>query len=138
MSDETISPVARAILGGVDAPDREVPCLACGTMTACPGFIWEAVKTWNREECRLLEASGAVNIKPDLIKSDELVTCDACLGPERERRRHEYQVELNTTAVYLRQLRAGVYNPESLAWLRKHGHAADVIRILSEEGNKSA
>jgi hypothetical protein len=134
-----LSPIAQALLGGVEAPDRKVPCRMCGELTEIPGFLWEAVKLWNRRECELADeaarSAGFVG-KIELIKSSEIAACDACAPKVRAQLTAEYMLEISTTQIYLRELRAGRYNPESLTWLRKHGHTADVIQVLSEEGNK--
>ena len=62
--------------------------------------------------------------------------CDSCAPLVRQEKRTEYQLEISPTMIYLRELRAGKYNPESLAWLRHHGFGAEVHRVLTEEGTR--
>lgn len=125
--------IAAALAGETTEPDREVPCMKCGKPTLCPGFIIASVKLWNHDEKQLAEAN---NRRIEFITYGELMPCDACAPIVREEKRAEYMLEVSTTEIYLRELRAGKYNPESLSWLRRHGYAAEVHRILSEEGTR--
>lgn len=131
---EPYSPIARALLGGVDVPDKDVPCMECGTLFRLDGFLWESVKLWNREEN---ESAAAANQRPNFIRSNEIACCDACTPKVAARKRHEYQLEINTTEIYLRDLRAGRYSPDTLRWLRDHGHADTVRRVLDSEGSNA-
>lgn len=129
-------PIARALMGEGEGPDRDVPCIVCGTLTNCPGFVWASVKLWNRREA---EAAQREQRMANLIGGREMgMTCAGeCTAVEFRRRHAANAAEIGTTMAYLGMLRAGKYNPESLAWLRAHGHAADVARILATEGNQS-
>jgi hypothetical protein len=130
---EPLSAVGRAIMGETEEPDRQVPCMRCKRMTVCPGFIITAVKRWNHEE---RERAGNARV-PQYLTYAEIVPCDACLPVVFAEKRADDMLVHNTTDIYLRELRAGRYNPESINWLRRHGWAAEVQRVLSEEGNKS-
>lgn len=126
---EPISPIARALLGDSDEPDREISCTWCGQKTSVPGFIVAAVKTWN-EQHRETDAP----IKP----SEMGIACPgACTSALFKQKHEEQQREDATTLGYLSMLFAGKYNPESIAWLRKRGFSRQVNRVLNEEGQKS-
>lgn len=126
---EPISPIARQLLGDSDEPDRMVSCAVCGEKTDCPGFIVAAVKTWNethRDE------------HPPIRPSEMGVACaGACTATLAKRKHEAVQEEQAQTRAYLGMLFAGKYNAESLKWLRDHGCAIQVKRVLAEEGNKS-
>lgn len=132
---EGLSPIAQALLAGDDKPGRMVPCCVCKEPAYCPGFVIESVKLWNRKEA---EAGDAEQRRANLIGYSDLgVTCSrACAVTERERRRADLIAENATTSGYLTLLRAGSYNPESLAWLRSHGHSKDVTRMLASAGTE--
>lgn len=127
---EPLSPIARQLLGDSDEPDRNVPCFICGASTPCPGFIVAAVKTWN-EQHRDTE-------RP--IRPSELGVCceGECTRILFERKHREVQEENAQTDALLKMLFVGKYNAESLAWLRKHGCAKQVERVLNEEGTRRA
>lgn len=126
---EVVHPIARQLLGDSDEPDRNVPCTVCGKSTLCPGFLIAAVKTWNQQHH---------NTERPIRLSEMGVTCEGdCLRIEFERRHRAVQEENAQTIALLRMLFVGKYSPESLAWLRSHGCAKQVARVLSEEGNKS-
>jgi hypothetical protein len=128
VTDE-VHPIARQLLGDSDESDRDVPCAVCGASTPCPGFIVAAVKTWN-EQHRDTDRP----IRP----SEMGITCDGeCLHTMFNRKHREVQGENAQTLALLGMLLAGKYNHESLAWLRSHGHAKQVARVLAEEGQKS-
>ena len=130
----TVQPgaIARTLLGDDGSePDRDVPCYVCGKQTTCPGFIWRSVKLWNREEAKLADA----NQRPAqfIAARDMKITCDGeCKRTLFEDEHRQYQREIETTFAYLAMLRAGNFNPESLAWLRKHGRARDVEIYFKE------
>jgi hypothetical protein len=136
-----ISPAVQALLvGGDELPDRAMTCCVCGGPAVCPGFIVLSVRLWNEEEIKLATEVGRM---ANLIKPSEMgITCgeagSPCMVAEAARRRAIYMAEINTTAGYLSLLRAGTYNPEGLHWLRTHGHAKDVARILAKEGTGKA
>lgn len=133
MTEEAYSPIARALLGDSDEPDRNVPCMKCGRATECPGFLVASVRLWNRQE----DADAREqNRRAHLISYSEICPCDECAPLVRAEKREEYMLECATTSIYLRELRAGKYNPESLAWLRSHDWGHEVHRVLSEEGTK--
>lgn len=125
------SGIARALAGDTDEPDKMVPCMRCGKQTLCPGFLIASVKLWNRDEKRLAEEVGR---RIEFITWGELIPCDVCAPIVRQQMKEEYILECTTTQIYLRELRAGKYNPESLQWLRRHGYAEEVQRVLSTEG----
>ncbi len=132
MSNHEPNPkLARALAGDVEEPDRDVPCMKCGKPTLCPGFLIASVKLWNHDE---KDCAERANRRYEFIAWDEILPCDDCALVVRAEKREEYQLECATTAIYLRELLQGKYNPESLAWLRGHGHAAEVHRKLSEGG----
>lgn len=124
--------LARALAGEVEEPDREVPCMRCKVKTLCPGFLIASIKLWNHDELKL---ASQVNRIPQYITYSEIVPCDACGPLVIEEKRAEYILECTTTQIYLRELRAGKYNPESLKWLRRFGHGDEVQRKLSETGS---
>lgn len=134
MTDRPVNhEIAHAIMGGSNEPDRAVQCLRCKAMVNCPGFIIGAVKSWNRGEHAVATQQ---NRKAELISYSEMICCDRCAPIHREVIRAEYIDENNTTAIFLRELREGRYNPESLGWLRRKGYGAEVHRVISEEGRK--
>lgn len=114
-------------------PDRMVSCLRCKDQTLAPGFVIEMVKVWNRQEDQRTQGADR---RPNFIRYGEIVACARCSPIVRAQRDNDAQLEHATTDIYLRDLRAGRHNPETRAWLRNHGHAYDVIRILAEEGNR--
>jgi hypothetical protein len=128
---EELSPIAIALLGGSDRPDKEVPCTRCRKLTLCPGFIYESVVQWNRQEDRLAQQMGR---KSELIGSGEIIPCDSCAPVVRQERREQWMEENAKTDAYLKMLRGGNYNQESLAWLRRHGHGRDVDAYFSQIG----
>lgn len=128
MSEE-LHPVARAFLGDSEEADRTIACAVCGAQTVCPGFIVAAVKVWNE-----LHKDTERPIRP----SEMGVTCDGPCTAELYKRKHAaVREEQQATRTYLAMLFVGKYNPESLEWLRTHGCATQVKRVLAEEGNKS-
>lgn len=134
---EPISDIARALLGDSDEPDRQITCCICGAMTTCLGFIWHSVKLWNQREAELATEE---NRRADFIRPSQMGI--ACPGDCTQRKAIEMRIavqqEINTTSAYLGMLHAGKYNPESLAWLRKHGHSKLVTRVLAKEGTTKA
>ena len=128
MSTEAISPIARALLGGSDEPDRDVPCAICGEKTPCPGFIVTAVRTWNRQH-------------PDQqpIRPSEMDVC--CPGEHTAQlfkaKHAAIQEEHAESRALLAMLFVGKYNAESLATLRARGYSSQVNRVLNEEGQRA-
>lgn len=139
MSEE-VHPIARAILGGeCDCEprciDREISCAVCGEPTTCLAFIWHAVRLWNRREAKDAERENRplYFIKP----SDMGIACEGdCTARLFATKHFEVQQEHATTIAFWNMLLAGKYNPESLAWLRKHGYAKRVEAYFNAEGNK--
>lgn len=135
------SPIARALLGGEcdcepKCTDRMVSCAICGAQTTCLAFIWHAVKLWNHAEGK---AADAERRPVQYIRPTEMgIACEGeCTATLFRQRHHDVQEEHATTNAYLSMLARGLYNPESLAWLRKHGCSRQVNRTLAEEGNRS-
>lgn len=127
--------VGQLLLGDDDEPPKMVPCLRCGKQTAMAMCLYTAIASWNRREAKLGDEHGRM---PNLIRSNELVTCDECRIPEREDRMAQ-SIEANTkTRYYLRELLAGRYTSEVLTWLRAHGLAAYVERALKSAGTSKA
>lgn len=128
MFTEPLSPIARALLGGSDEPDREVPCAICGEKTPCPGFVVAAVRSWNKQH-------------PDQqpIRPSEMGVC--CPGEHTAqlfKQKHLIvQEEHAESRALLSLLFRGNYNAESLATLRARGYGAQVHRVLNEEGQRS-
>lgn len=114
-----------------DDEDRTGRCRRCKEPTVVPGYLWETVKLWNREHAKDLEGTGQ---RPQYITAGDIVVCDACVPLWRAEREVEERQVYYTTQVYLRELRQGRYNPESQRWLREHGYADEVRRVLGEEG----
>lgn len=133
MADE-LSAVGRALMGEAEEKDRQVPCMSCKVMTLCPGFVITAVRRWNHEE---RDNAAREDRVPKYITYAEVVPCDTCLPIVYNAKRAEDITRHTTTSIYLRELRNGRYNPQSIDWLRRHGHASEVNRTLAEEGNKS-
>lgn len=144
MSEE-LSPIARALLGGEcdcepRCQDREVSCTICGEKTVCLAFIWHAVRMWNRQEAKDAEvANEGRGRRAEFIKpSDMGIACEGeCTARLYATRHYEVQQEHAQTQALWQMLLVGKYTAESLAWLRRHGYAKQVARILAEEGNKS-
>ena len=141
MATEELHPIARALLGGEcdcepKCADRRIGCAVCAEPTVCLAFIWHAVKMWNRDEAKRAEFE---NRRADFIRPSEIgVACEGDCTAKLFAAKHEaVQREHATTNAYLAMLFRGVYNPESLAWLRKNGCSKQVNRVLNEEGNKS-
>ena len=105
-------------------------------MATCPGFIWAAVRTWNQQEGALAIAN---NRKALFISGRDIGVCceGECTRLLFLQKHAEAEQETWTTAVYLRELRAGRYNPQTIQWLREHGYGAQVQKTLNEEGNRS-
>lgn len=129
MSEE-IHPIARALLSGQsDEPDRQISCCICGRPTDCPGFIVAAVKTWNAHKR---------DQEPPIRPSEMGIACPGeCTAVLFAQKHADVQEEQATTRAYLAMLFRGVYNPESLYWLRSHGCKKQVERVLHEEGTKA-
>lgn len=137
---EAVSPIARALLGGeCDCEprciDRSIACTICGEPTTCLGFIWHAVKMWNKQEA--IDAARD-NRRLEFIRPSEMgIACDGeCTARLFATKHAEVQQENATTLAYWQMLLVGKYNPESLAWLRKHGYAKRVAAYFAAEGNK--
>lgn len=130
MVGETVAPIAIALLNAdSDEPDRKVPCCICGKETYLAGFLVASIKLWNASPQYIKSTS-------DLIKPSDLeIACDGECNQTLYARRHTIvQQENATTLAYLAMLHVGKYNPESLAWLRQHGCARYVERVLAKEG----
>ncbi len=129
-SESLKSPIARLIADAPDEPDRDAPCAICSKPTPIPGFVMAIVKTWNN---RAASPSDFIRM------SDIGNACPGACTAELHKRKHdEYQAENETTIAYLAMLHVGKFNPESLAWLRKHGCGRYVERLLAREGTAKA
>lgn len=120
-----------ALMGAAaDKADVEVPCNVCGKPYTLPGYIYESVRLWNHEETESARLSGE---DPNYIRKNEIAACEDCTGEERERRNREHVRNRELTDMYLRDMRAGRYSAETLAWLRENGRAKEVDDYMRSE-----
>lgn len=128
---EVISPYV-AIMATSETPDRNANCMRCGKPgVVMPGFVYDWLKRWNREEN---EAAQREDRKQNFISSNECVCCDDCIPLYRKELDERAAFEFATTEVYLRDLKLGRYSPQTLSWLRSHGHARTVTHELLKFG----
>jgi len=116
-------------------PCLEGACIECKTPVQIPAAIAEGARLWNLEERVVAEREQR---HPQYLRLGDLICCESCIPIRRKSLERDAHQERFTTEIYLRDLFAGRYNPNTLRWLREHGHGKDVTRVLNEEGTRKA